>query len=259
MVFENTCINPIIHLYAILLWQHIKQSSHNTLFFLHTLTILSTHNTLFWQVWFADDVETIVESLRAVFPFTYSTLHDERGLLQTRSLGKPPCAVLRSFWFFPCMYACRDKHATREYLECAIQTCGLMKLPQECITCLSMTISIGSVLKRCMTVFTSGSNEPGLLLLSKSPLRKANVTRFIPGVQQVLPRSYIEAEVSCGFFSEFLILILVFMSYLCFLFFNIVFIMGTDFIKATAGHHYIRHICFVLIVNNYLREPERTP
>ncbi|KAK3094839.1 hypothetical protein FSP39_006903 [Pinctada imbricata] len=69
-----------------------------------------------------------------------------------------------------------------------------MELPQECITCL-VTSGFDRVFSDCIGSNSGGINVPGLVLLSRLPLRNVKKVDLIPGIKQLLPRSYLYAEV----------------------------------------------------------------
>ena len=81
-----------------------------------------------------------------------------------------------------------------EILRCASKKAKVMDLPQECITCIVMS-ELSRVLSDCVGPSTGGVNIPALVLLSKSPLRNKRKVDYTPGVKQLVPRSYLYAEV----------------------------------------------------------------
>ncbi|KAK3095906.1 hypothetical protein FSP39_020656 [Pinctada imbricata] len=69
-----------------------------------------------------------------------------------------------------------------------------MDLPQECLSCIALS-GIKRVYSDCVGPTSGGINIPGLVLLSKRPLRNIRKVDLIPGIKQILPRSYLYAEV----------------------------------------------------------------
>ncbi|KAL5004342.1 hypothetical protein ScPMuIL_017798 [Solemya velum] len=147
------------------------------------------------EVWFEDDVKKIIKETRDSFPSSYSALHDDNGDLDTGNFNKPLCFGFRAYKRILCsLTKCSNTANNAEYIACAAERCGLMKLDQKCISCLILTPA-SSILQTCITDITQTVNSPGLLLLSKSPLRNPSTTRYIPDTKQVLPRSYLMADV----------------------------------------------------------------
>ena len=77
-----------------------------------------------------------------------------------------------------------------------MEKCDLWKkLNQECLTC-TLVAGIKDVFGKCIGTFTTDMNIPGLLLLSKRPLRNRKTIPFIPDIKQIFPRSMLVADVS---------------------------------------------------------------
>jgi hypothetical protein len=81
-------------------------------------------------------------------------------------------------------------------LDCVMEKTGFMKLPQQCITCLTMVkVSPRSVFNECLGAVENQMNVPGLLILSKRKLLQPKMVYFRPNVKQLLPRGYLMTEV----------------------------------------------------------------
>ena len=135
-------------------------------------------------------------SVGSVFPFSYSILHDEHGKIDFNVWKFPPC----SWWTIPTFRCVSNKCDTTQPLPtifaCAMKKCDLWKkLNQECLTC-TLVAGIKDVFGKCIGTFTTDMNIPGLLLLSKRPLRNRKTIPFVPNIKQIFPRSMLVADVS---------------------------------------------------------------
>lgn len=144
----------------------------------------------------SEDIRDILEQTQETFPFSFSALHSSDGSFDVPSSSKPSCTGIAAFYSMLCIVAkCLDTENNADYSACAHKRCRFMQLDQECITCLSITPT-SEAIKTCFFNVTQNINVPGLLLLSKKPMINPTETRFIPGVNQILPRSYLMADVS---------------------------------------------------------------
>ena len=135
-------------------------------------------------------------SVGSVFPFSYSILHDELGKIDFNDWKLPPC----SWWTISTFRCVSNKCDTTQPLPtifaCGMEKCDLWKkLNQECLTC-TLVAGIKDVFGKCIRTFTTDMNIPGLLLLSKKPLRNRKTIPFIPNRKQIFPRSMLVADVS---------------------------------------------------------------
>ncbi|XP_052795976.1 uncharacterized protein LOC128228609 [Mya arenaria] len=148
------------------------------------------------EVWYSDDMERILNAAGEDFLFTYSALHNSAGTLGPTPAMDAPCMTLGfTTEFMPCLMAhCMHADGEMALLTCARDTCHLFEtLEQPCITCLALS-GIEHLMSRCVENVGSRFNVPGLLLLSRLPLRHVRMHRFFDGAQ-FIPRGYITAEV----------------------------------------------------------------
>lgn len=81
-------------------------------------------------------------------------------------------------------------------MVCVTEKAGFMDLPQDCITCLTMTkLTASAAFSNCLGSIRNQMNVPGLLVLSKRNLHNTKMVYFRPNVKQLLPRGYLMAEV----------------------------------------------------------------
>ncbi|KAL5005274.1 hypothetical protein ScPMuIL_018730 [Solemya velum] len=147
------------------------------------------------QVWFEDDVKEIIKETRNSFPFSYSALHGDNGDFDQGIINMPMCFGPGAYDTILCtLTKCSNTANNAEFIACADTDCGLMNLEEKCLSCLRFTPA-SSIFQTCVSDVTQTVNSPGLLLLSKSPLRNRSTTRYIPDTKQLLPRSYLMADV----------------------------------------------------------------
>lgn len=81
-------------------------------------------------------------------------------------------------------------------MVCVTEKAFFMDLPQDCITCLTMTkLTASAAFSNCLGSIRNQMNVPGLLVLSKRNLHNTKMVYFRPNVKQLLPRGYLMAEV----------------------------------------------------------------
>ena len=91
---------------------------------------------------------------------------------------------------------CTSKKNDIERLVCVTEKAGFMDLPQECITCLTMSkMTAKSAFSECLGGIQNQMNVPGLLVLSKRKLRNSKMVYFRSNVKELLPRGYLRVEV----------------------------------------------------------------
>nr|XP_022336029.1 uncharacterized protein LOC111132504 [Crassostrea virginica] len=151
------------------------------------------------KVWHYKELYQIVKKNSAIYPHSFSAIHsDTPSLLSNRGYHWPPCArfaVVRMF-FKMWWYGCTSKKNDIERLVCVTEKAGFMDLPQECITCLTMSkMTAKSAFSECLGGIQNQMNVPGLLVLSKRKLRNSKMVYFRSNVKELLPRGYLRVEV----------------------------------------------------------------
>lgn len=105
------------------------------------------------------------------------------------------CLKLGQIIFF-LRQGCTSKKNDIERLVCVTEKAGFMDLPQECITCLTMSkMTAKSAFSECLGGIQNQMNVPGLLVLSKRKLRNSKMVYFRSNVKELLPRGYLRVEV----------------------------------------------------------------
>lgn len=147
------------------------------------------------QLWFGGDLEAVVEKNKNIFPFSYSALHDEEGGLDIGLIQKPPCGPSNYYRIWCAFMKCSGSESENDFIVCAKDECKIERLDQSCLTCVSL-VGMSNFASRCIGTLSTTMNIPGLLVLSKSPLRQTGVVQFLPDTKQMTPRAYIKAVVS---------------------------------------------------------------
>ncbi|XP_061197589.1 uncharacterized protein LOC133205739 [Saccostrea echinata] len=151
------------------------------------------------EVWHYRDLYKIVKENSATYPYSFSAIHnDTTSLLNSNGLHWPPCArsdVIKMF-FKMWWYGCRALKSEIARLDCVTEKAGFMDLPQQCITCITMSsFTAQTAFSDCLGAVENQMNVPGLLVLSKMKLRQHKMVYFRPNVKQILPRGYLMVEV----------------------------------------------------------------
>lgn len=151
------------------------------------------------EVWHYRELYNIVKQNIATYPHSFSAIHSSTpSLLSNKGFHWPPCArfqVVKMF-FKMWWYGCTSKKNDVDRLVCVTEKAGFMDLPQDCITCLTMTkLTASAAFSNCLGSIRNQMNVPGLLVLSKRNLHNTKMVYFRPNVKQLLPRGYLMAEV----------------------------------------------------------------
>ncbi|XP_069111945.1 uncharacterized protein [Argopecten irradians] len=145
------------------------------------------------EIWRSGDVQHIIESLRDIYPYSLSPLHDQMGNFQYRTFW-PPCFSWAAMSFATCALTyCRNEPTEEDVVRCVV-SCGFVDVSRECISCVVIGGTFAA-LRGCVYGFGYNYNPQGLLLLSKRPLTDGSVTDYFPGTKTIAQRSYVKAEV----------------------------------------------------------------
>ncbi|KAK3085772.1 hypothetical protein FSP39_008523, partial [Pinctada imbricata] len=146
-----------------------------------------------FQYWYYNDVVSLVQTVHKSFPYTFSAVHKSTTQLlgKTKLLYRPgPCLKGSVLKVMAKMFSqgCLHSKSELDTLHCAVKKANVMDLPQECITCITMS-GVDRILSDCVGATSGGINVPALVLLSKLPLRNTKNVDFLPGIKQLVPRS----------------------------------------------------------------------
>lgn len=151
------------------------------------------------QVFSGEHIQSITEKVKSEYPYSYSYLHGDRIQFDRNinRYAKSPCTGVLTYISGLCIILrCGLQGSKENFLECAHFKCNALLLNSiECTTCVGVFApSIKKVLRNCI-VFTPAFNLPGLLVLSKVPLRNNMYTQFNSEFK-VLPRFYLTSNVN---------------------------------------------------------------
>ncbi|XP_021365859.1 uncharacterized protein LOC110458471 [Mizuhopecten yessoensis] len=145
------------------------------------------------EIWRSGDVSQIIESLKDVYPYSLSPLHDETGSFNYRTFW-PPCFSWTAVTFATCALTyCRNEPTEEDVVRCVV-SCGFVDVSRECLSCVVIGGTFAS-LRACVYGFGYNYNPQGLLLLSKRPLYEGSVTSYFPATKTIAQRAYVKADV----------------------------------------------------------------
>ncbi|CAC5418713.1 unnamed protein product [Mytilus coruscus] len=142
------------------------------------------------QVFLQDDIQTLYDDIKQVYPNIYSSIHDgttNNFLPSTTS----PCSDVTFLLAFRCMeFNCSRTTAIKDIIECDAQNnCNFWNsISQECLSCL---LTIGA---QCLTK-PSNMNVAGNVILSKFSIEK-DESSFYASVKQVNRQGKLIVEIA---------------------------------------------------------------
>ena len=157
------------------------------------------------EVWIGEDVEFLTKTLADVYPFSYSKLH-HKGQVPPQIVPKvPPCNYLAASNFVTCIgrnKCIRKGNSIQQTYFCVVTTCFFeyLQLPQKCVSCVVSSFTQPTeAFAKCVgyglpTLGMRDINEPGLVLLSKTPLINTRYHDFHPATKEIIERGYLEAD-----------------------------------------------------------------
>ncbi|KAK7482741.1 hypothetical protein BaRGS_00026039 [Batillaria attramentaria] len=195
LITYNTGLNPTVHGY--------KERRKTIPAVVSTEATKSEADFLCLQeVWYEEDVNSVLEAIESDFPYHFSAIHHDLGELRDDRRKRAWSTVPCNAWKFTKLMGCLTWNCTwaDDQQSCMFLHCGhrLFDLSQECLSCIIVSSSsFTDMMTMCATSGFSSYNRfngPGLLVASKRPMA-VSYTRFDPGYKVVLERGYIKAKV----------------------------------------------------------------
>lgn len=163
-------------------------------------------------VWYASDLEAIVERTSANFPYSYSFLHDKSGRFNSTRKPQPPCnekdteilKIIDECEFKECHYS---SYRTKIF-KCIEGICKVKNIMQQmsetCLGCIFQGTERGSFMECTKPEYAF--NPTGLLVLSRYKILKNQHELYHPSTEvdnkghkrssEIIQRGYLDIEVT---------------------------------------------------------------
>lgn len=163
-------------------------------------------------VWYASDLEAIVERTSANFPYSYSFLHDTTGRYNSTRIPHPPCnekdtkilKIIDECEFKECHYS---SYRTKIF-KCIEEICKVKNIMQQmsetCLGCIFQGTERGNFMECTKPAYAF--NPTGLLVLSRYKILKNQHELYHPYTNvdstghkrssEIIQRGYLDIEVT---------------------------------------------------------------
>lgn len=151
------------------------------------------------EVYYGKDVKnTALHLMFSGYPYSYSSLHDERGRLKWGLIQTKPCNTDASVQTtLQCLNnVCKvNFNSEKDRLRCAVTQCKLLDLPDNCVSCVLVS-GIDDVSNKCVNgTDATQINIPGLMILSKKPIITNKRAKYFPNARDIFSKEYLVANI----------------------------------------------------------------